>query len=583
MKLKQITLTLLALAAGVLLVPRDVPAAPDAVRDDPLTAPRTRWFREAKYGMFIHWGLYAVPAGYYMGKPVPGIGEWIMHTAKIPIPEYEKYAPQFNPVKFDAKEWARVAKSAGMKYMVITSKHHDGFSMFRTRVNPYNIVDATPFKRDPIKELSQACKAEGIKFGLYHSIMDWHHADANPAGADRYIPQMKEQLREIVANYDPALLWFDGEWVEWWDQAKGRDLEKFLRELKPELVINNRIGKRKMDDGDYETPEQEIPRAALGRRLWETCMTLNDTWGFKRDDHNWKTPEDVLRKLADIAGKGGNFLLNVGPTAEGEIPEPSIRILEEAGKWLKDNGEAIYGTVHTPMAPPSWGSITRKGNRLYLIVFNWPKEGGPLRVPLRSSIRKAALLKGGSQVRFRSLGEDGGVELMLPARPTEKHASVVTVDFQGELLAVKSLAERTAAGEPIPVNFDGSILLPAEGARLHGRTIQYELKDADGNIGYWTNPQEYVEWFVQPKAAGRFNVELVYACAPGHGGEFVLALGDEKRAGKIESTGGWDAYKTMNVGAVQLPARKVSVTVKPGGNFQQALMNLKSVRLTPAQ
>ncbi|HTE20562.1 MAG TPA: alpha-L-fucosidase, partial [Armatimonadota bacterium] len=406
-------------------------------QDDPVTAQRTKWYRDAKYGMFIHWGLYAVPAGYYRGKPVAGLGEWIMDTAKIPVAEYETFAPRFNPVKFDAEEWVRVAKAAGMKYMVITSKHHDGFSLFNTGVNDYNIMEATPYRRDPMRELAAACKRAGIKFGFYYSIMDWHHPDANAARAASYIPQMKQQLGELIRQYDPAILWFDGEWVDWWDQAKGKELEAYLRAMKPNLVINNRIGKRTMTDGDFETPEQEIPRAALGKRLWETCMTLNDTWGFKRDDDKWKTAEDVLRKLADIAGKGGNFLLNVGPDAEGVIPAPSVQILQEAGRWLAANGKAIYGTTYSPLPPPAWGSITQKGNRLNLIVFDWPKGGGAIRLPLNNRVKRAALLRTGERVSVRVLPDNAGVELLLPEARPDQHASVVTVDLDGAPVVVK--------------------------------------------------------------------------------------------------------------------------------------------------
>jgi alpha-L-fucosidase len=396
-------------------------------KDDAYTAARTRWWRDAKYGMFIHWGLYAVPAGEYNGRKVDGIGEWIMNNARIPIPEYEKFAAQFNPVKFDARAWARAAKAAGMKYMVITSKHHDGFSMFDTKQTDYSIVKATPFHRDPMKELAQACKEEGIKFGFYHSIMDWHHPQANKQDAAAYIEHMKRQLKELVTQYDPAILWFDGEWVDWWNQDLGRDLESYLHGLKPSLVINNRIGKRKMDDGDYETPEQEIPKDALGRRLWETCMTLNDTWGFKKDDHNWKSPKDVVHKLADIASKGGNFLLNVGPTAEGVIPPESVSILAEAGKWLKTNGQAIYGSTYSELPQPDWGRITRKGDSLYLIVFNWPTDGKPLSLPLTTAVRRATLL--GSREQVAATAGAQGLSLQLPAGSPNDLAGVIRLDL----------------------------------------------------------------------------------------------------------------------------------------------------------
>jgi alpha-L-fucosidase len=428
MKLRPLLLSTFLLLGATALVRAHAaePAAPR--KDDPLTSPRTKWWREAKYGMFIHWGVYSVPAGYYHGQPVPGIGEWIMNNARIPVAEYEQFPKQFDPEKFDAREWARTAKAAGMKYMVITSKHHDGFSMFGTKVNPYNIVDATPYHRDPMLALSQACKDEGIKFGFYYSIMDWHNRYANAEHAGLYEAQMRDQLKELITNYDPAILWFDGEWVPWWTQEKGHALEAYLHTLKPGLVINNRIGKRKMDDGDYETPEQEIPKEALGKRLWETCMTLNDTWGYKRDDNHWKTPEDVVRKLADIAGKGGNFLLNVGPTSEGLIPAPSVQILKEAGQWVHRNGEAIYGTTSGMAAPPAWGSVTRKGDHLYLIVFHWPKAGEPLHLPLNVEVKSGGLLHGGGKVTAQKSGD--GVDLALPAQPAEKIATVVKLEVR---------------------------------------------------------------------------------------------------------------------------------------------------------
>jgi alpha-L-fucosidase len=363
------------------------------------------------------------------GPKVPGIGEWIMDNAKIPIPEYEALAAQFNPVKFDARTWARTAKNAGMRYLVITSKHHDGFSLFGTRVNRYNIVDATPFRRDPLRELAAACRAEGVKFGFYYSIMDWHHPYANDRNAPRYIAQMREQLRELVTRYDPAILWFDGEWVSWWNEQKGRELEAFVRSLKPGIVINNRVGKRKTTDGDYETPEQEIPKEALGTRLWETCMTLNDTWGYKKDDHNWKSPDDVIRKLADIASKGGNFLLNVGPTAEGRHPRPVGADFTGGGPLAPVNGEAIYGTTFAPpdLPQPTWGAITRKGDRCTRSSGLDLRRGGlkPRLIP-RALTGPAARSKARSGDPEPPTGR--GLSCSPPAPPPTAHASVIFLE-----------------------------------------------------------------------------------------------------------------------------------------------------------
>lgn len=337
------------------------PMLAPVIRDDPLTAARTAWFREAHFGLFIHWGLYSVAAGQWEGKAVSGLGEWILDKGRIPNSQYEELSSRFDPRRFDAKAWVAVAKDAGMKYLVITAKHHDGFCMWRTRFTPYNIVDATPFGRDPIHELSAACREAGIRFGIYYSIMDWHHPElsgywnagegaakdpADPRVIAYIEEQMKPQLRELIENDRPDLLWFDGEWVPWWNAGHGKDLQDFCRRLKPDIVINNRVGKRQPADGDYETPEQEIPASVAPHRLWETCMTLNDTWGFKTNDRNWKPSSEVIDRLHTIRSRGGNFLLNVGPDGTGVIPDACLDILHETGEALRRHAAA--GPKGTP-------------------------------------------------------------------------------------------------------------------------------------------------------------------------------------------------------------------------------------------
>ena len=289
------------------------------------------WWKEARFGLFIHWGIYAVPAGVWNGIEVPGIGEWIMNKGKIPMTDYQKLPAQFNPIKFNAAEWVQMAKEAGMKYIVITSKHHDGFAMFKSNASSFNIVDATPFKRDIIKELAEACQKQGIKFGLYYSqAQDWNHPggaangghwdSAQNGNMDKYIDEIAiPQVKEILSAYNPAIIWWDTPT----DMSKER-ATKFLNELKPypNLITNNRLGGG--FEGDLETPEQYIPATRIPGKNWESCMTLNNTWGYKRNDSNWKSNQVLIRNLIDIASKGGNYLLNVGPTAEGIIPLPSV-------------------------------------------------------------------------------------------------------------------------------------------------------------------------------------------------------------------------------------------------------------------
>ena len=371
---------------------------------------RMKWWREARFGMFIHWGLYAVPAGEYKGQRSTRIGEWIMEWANIPRADYEKFAAQFNPVKFNPAEWVGLAKAAGMKYIVITSKHHDGFSMFDSRASNYDIVDSTPYHQDPMKALAAEAKKQGLKFCFYYSILDWHYPAAyveapgkdptagnrttkmKPGGKEEYVTYMKAQLRELITKYNPAVLWFDGEWQDWWTEEDGQDLYKYVRGLKPDIIINNRVGKgrqgmqgmNKTDreySGDFGTPEQQIPANGLPGVDWESCMTMNTTWGYKFYDDQWKSTQTILRNLIDIASKGGNYLLNVGPTAEGLIPQPSIDRLREVGRWMRANGAAIYGTTASPFADQlSFGRATSKPGRVYLHVFDWPGSG-TLHVP----------------------------------------------------------------------------------------------------------------------------------------------------------------------------------------------------------
>jgi alpha-L-fucosidase len=361
--------------------------------------PRLDWWREARFGLFIHWGLYAVPAGEWNGRTE--YGEWIRHTAKIPIGEYERFRERFNPVRFNPDEWVRLAKAAGMKYIVITSKHHDGFALFDSKVTDWDVM-ATPYGRDILKQLAAACQREGIRLCFYHSIMDWHHPDYLPrrdweqasrpaAGADfdRYVRYMKAQLKELLTGYGPiGVLWFDGQWEGTWTNQRGNDLYDYVRQLQPSIIINNRVGRAGGDFGlnrdqglvgDFGTPEQEIPATGVPGLDWETCMTMNRNWGYNRADKDFKTTEVLIRNLVDIASKGGNFLLNVGPTAEGEFPPESVDRLKSIGDWMRVYGQSIHGTNASPFPSLPWGRATERRidattTRLYLHIFGVPAD-----------------------------------------------------------------------------------------------------------------------------------------------------------------------------------------------------------------
>jgi alpha-L-fucosidase len=427
------------------------PAAPSALQKslDATRDQRMKWWRQARFGMFIHWGVYAVPAGSWKGQEVKRSGaEWIMNRGKIPVADYQKLPAQFNPTKFDADAWVALAKQAGMKYIVITAKHHDGFAMYRSKVDPFNIYDATPFKRDPLRELADACKKAGIKLGFYYSqAQDWNHRGGAASGGhwdpqaqdgsmDEYLDKIAvPQVKELLSNYGPVS-------VLWWDTPADMTPErgeKFgpVLALQPNLVMNNRLFKTKIG-GDFETPEQKIPGAAMAGKDWETCMTMNGTWGFRASDDKWKTTEMLVRNLIDIGSKGGNFLLNVGPTAQGTIPEPSVQRLQEVGAWMKVNGEAIYDTTGSPLAAaPAWGRITKrvdgKGGTIYLHVFDWPKDG-KLSVPdLGAKIAGATLLANGHKLPITT--HDGQINLALPAQAPDPISTTIALQLSGPLAA----------------------------------------------------------------------------------------------------------------------------------------------------
>ncbi len=418
---------------------------------------RMAWWRDARFGMFIHWGLYAVPAGEWKDKT--GYGEWIRTSAEIPLDDYDQFRTKFNPVKFDADAWVKMARDAGMKYIVITSKHHDGFCMFDTKETDFNIM-TTPFKRDPMKELAAACKKYGLKFCFYHSIMDWHHPDYLPrrewekdrstegADFDRYIAYMKAELKELLTNYgDIGVLWFDGEWENTWNEKHGKEIYNYVKSLQPNILVNNRVGAGRLDmegltkegafGGDFGTPEQQIPPTGLPGVDWETCMTMNDHWGYNKADKNFKSAKEIIRMLADIASKGGNYLLNVGPTSEGLIPRESVDRLAVIGKWMKANSESVYQTQASPFRQLSWGRCTRKSSGdktiLYLHIFDWPANGELKLAGVLNTPEKAYLLSDPQRLPLKTDRDNDALVIAVPKVAPDSINSVVVVELKGKL------------------------------------------------------------------------------------------------------------------------------------------------------
>jgi alpha-L-fucosidase len=585
--LKSVRMALIvALAAGLLVGRSVVRAEPDAAPAEETKEQRDQrmaWWRDARFGMFIHWGLYSVPAGTWQGKQIPSIGEWIMNNAKIPVKDYAALTKQFNPVKFDADAWVKLAKRAGMKYIVITSKHHDGFAMFHSKTSPYNIYDATPFHRDPLKELADACKKNGMRLGFYYSqAQDWHHPGgvacaghwdkAQDGDTTEYIRNVAvPQVRELLTNYGPlAVLWWDTPC----DMTKERaDLLHPLLKLQPNIITNNRLGGGYA--GDTETPEQFIPATGYPGRDWETCMTLNDTWGFKSYDNNWKATKVLLRNLVDIASKGGNYLLNVGPTSEGLIPEPSVERLTEVGRWMDVNSDSIYGTSASPFKRLAWGRCTQKPGTLYLHVFDWPK--GDLIVPgLKNKVTKAYLLADRDKTALPVEAVPEGVAIKLPTTAPDAMDSVVALEIEGK---PEVIAQALTQGA------NGVVTLTATDASLHGESCQFQVSNGKENIGSWTNQNDWVSWDVQINTPGKFNVEVSFACDTGSvGSEYEVLVGDQKLSGKVENTGGWEKFVTRKLGELSVAeAGRYTVSLKPTSKPHDAVMNLESITLKPAK
>ncbi len=542
---------------------------------------RMKWWREARFGMFIHWGpvsLKGTEIGWSRGR-------------EVPIREYDNLYKSFNPEKFDAKEWVGIAKDAGMKYIVITSKHHDGFCLWDSEYTDYDIM-STPFRRDVLKELSQECRRQGIIFNTYYSIIDWYQADYLPRGRgdkrptegadfDRYVTYMKNQLREIITGYGPlGVMWFDGEWESHWSPERGWDLYRYVRSLQPDILVNNRVGKgrqgmkgiTKKDKeyaGDYATPEQEIGQFNI-EDAWETNMTICRQWAWKPND-KMKSLKECIQTLARVVGGDGNFLFNVGPMPDGRIEPRQVERLRKMGQWVRKYGESIYGTRGGPFKPGLWGASTHKGNRIYVHVFDWPKDG-ELEVPLpRNDVIRAYLLAY-EQRGDLLLGSDDRDNLVItiPRKAPDPIDAVVVL-------------EKEAEPEATPQAKDGSVSLKAINAVVRGKNARYESGGGKDNIGYWTNPADYVIWRFNVTKPGTFNAEVSLACANGSGGsEYVLAVGEQELAGTVKDTGGWTSFVTVKLGTLKInKPGTYTLSLKPKTMPRGAVMNLKSVTLVP--
>ena len=559
----------------------------------PRTAPvpdveRTRWFREAKFGIFVHWGAYSVV----------GRHEWARHKLQIPQAEYDKFAREFNPVKFNAGEWTNLFRSAGAKYVVITSKHHDGFSIYRSRVSDYD-MEITPYPGDPLKQLADAAQRDGLRLGFYHSIMDWKHPDYRPRrawehpktyeeGGDmpRYLEFMRSQLRELLSDYgDVAMIWFDGEWEHKPEEIGADGIYDFIRSIQPNTLINDRLyNRRPGNKADFGTPEQFVPATGVtgpdGKPvLWESCVTINtESWGYNKFETEFKTSRDLIRMLIEVVSKGGNLLLNVGPRPDGTIQPEFVERLQVMGRWMNVNSESIYETTASPFARlPFYGRATVKGSTLFLHVFDWPKDRR-IRVPGLNNIVNKAYLLGDRDAKVTTARDGDDIVVTLPERAPDDTASVVALQLDGTPRATPSFEKP---------NEEGVLTLSAAAAEVDTRFEQrVKTENIFGHVYFtrWTRPDDVPTWTLKVPKAGRYTVSLRYAAArPSKDLPFHIKAGESLLTGKTEVTGDAQLFREFSIGTLQLKDGEQTIQVQSNAPAGAVAMNLEAVILKPAK
>lgn len=555
---------------------------------------KLEWFRNDKFGMFIHWGPYSQLEGEWKGQQVPvGRGaEWIMKILHVPVSEYKELAHEMNPEKFDSRAYVKLAKSTGMKYIVITAKHHDGFAMYHSKVSKYNIVDWAAFKRDPIKELAEECAKEGIKFGVYYSHReDWEHPGGfgndwdydNDWGSDLYDPEKfnqyleekaKPQLQELLTNYGPiCLVWFDR---GMFTKEQGVEFVRLVNELQPSTLVNGRVGHYDKEFiGDYQsTTDNGMPPGGLDE-YWETPQTLNKTWGYSKYDTLWKSPEEVIRRLAEVVSKGGNYLLNIGPKGDGAIPDTTVSIFQKVGQWMEQNSESIYGTTANPFGEMDWGYCSVKGNRLYLFVRDWP-EDNQLSIPNLKNDVKTAFILADQSTKIDTYKEKNRAIIRLPLKRPNSLLPVIAVEIEGTL---------TVEPQVVSPDEKGSLKLDYLTVSAHNNTMTRFNRKWGFHISKWTGPDDTAEWVVRINKPGNFKVSIEYAAnKEWEGKPYIITIGESRLERKVINTGELFEYHIFPVGYVKLDKPgEYKLSINPKDKSESYLMYLKSILVEPVE
>jgi hypothetical protein len=598
--------TILAAFAGLaaLAMPAAVSAKPPVDLDSPEFAwwrdsmktrdQRLEWWRKARFGCFMHWGAYSHLEGVWHGQPVKGYAEHIQRICKITKAEYRKEAVEkFNPAKFDADAWVRSIKAAGMEYLVITAKHHDGFAMFDSKASDYNIVKATPFHRDPMKELKAACQRHGIRFGFYYShAFDWGEPDGignnwefkMPAGGEWWNtrPELAErvrklyvdkksipQIKELLTNYQPDIMWFDT--PRKLPLSENIRILKNVRQTKPDVVVNGRLVRAGgINMGDYvntcDCPAEFHPQNGD----WEAIPTTNESYGYHRMDHSHKPPRHFIRLVAKAAARGGNLLMNIGPRGDGTLDTRDLAILSGIAQWMKTNGESIHGAGRTPLPVQAWGQSTLKGDTLYLHVFDWPQNGKLAVGGLGGDPESAALLTpdGKMPLKFNRTG-DFDLSIAVPESAPFAADSVVALSFGKTPVTdpVRLLAPEGQANE-LHV-YDCTTLGP--GLCYNPGQIHRD------NVKNWRKLDGFVSWDCRLARPAEFEVTATYVAGKDNGGSYLVEVGGRKLTAEVKP----NDDKPVSLGRVNLPAGPVEITIRATEITGKELMNLRSIELTP--